>query len=141
MATSISKLADELYMSVKHQKTPEAITDDDMEYFIIHAIERLYVDTGRATVYSDDMITESGETYFSEDLLIDEKHYVLYCAQIAFYMWVQNSVNTMVSYTTDALSITGGDKVYAHIADTIEQIENNRRILYYKMVRYVEPGV
>lgn len=68
---------------------------------------------------------------------IDEEEYVLLCAQIGFFNQVKTDVNNIVGYTTDALSVTNADKPYANIKDSIEKLENERRITYYKMIRYV----
>lgn len=73
---------------------------------------------------------------FSETLPIDEEKYVLLVAQIAFFKKVQSDVNNIVSYTTDALSVANADKPYAHLQDTISNLENERRIVFYKMTNY-----
>ena len=41
-----------------------------------------------------------------------------------------------MGYSTDAMSITNADKHYANLSQTIAELLNNQRILYYKMVRY-----
>lgn len=86
-----------------------------------------------------DMITKNDDenVCFTEDLPIDEEEYVLLCAQIGFFNQVKTDVNNIVGYTTDALSVTNADKPYANIKDSIEKLENERRITYYKMIRYV----
>lgn len=144
MATSITELADELYDNVKFQRTPMTMTQDDYIRMVKHGVRRLYVDTQRASVFRPDMFYEekvsddSEETnvFFEADLPLDERMYVLYCAQIAFLKEVAHDVNNIVGYTTDALTVTNADKPYANLKDSIEKVENDRRILYYKMVRY-----
>jgi len=74
--------------------------------------------------------------YYVDDLPIDEEKYVLLVAQITFFKRVQSDVNNIVGYTTDALSVTNADKPYAHLQDTIMNLENERRILFYKMTNY-----
>ena len=46
-------------------------------------------------------------------------------------------VNRIVGYSTDAMSITNADKPYANISQTIAELSNRQRILYYKMTRFV----
>lgn len=53
-----------------------------------------------------------------------------------FFKKVQSDVNNIVGYTTDALSITNADKPYAHLQDTIGELEKERRIVFFKMVPY-----
>ena len=45
-------------------------------------------------------------------------------------------MNRIVGYTTDAMSITNADKPYANISQTIAELLNRQRILYYKMTRF-----
>lgn len=137
--TNISELANELKDATRWQKTPLPLSDNDYISIIIRALKRLYIDTGRASVFNMDMITKNDEenVCFTEDLPIDEEEYVLLCAQIGFFNQVKTDVNNIVGYTTDALSVTNADKPYANIKDSIEKLENERRITYYKMIRYV----
>ena len=137
--TNISELANELKDATRWQKTPLPLSDNDYVSIIIRALKRLYIDTGRASVFNMDMITKNDEenVCFTEDLPIDEEEYVLLCAQIGFFNQVKTDVNNIVGYTTDALSVTNADKPYANIKDSIEKLENERRITYYKMMRYV----
>ena len=137
--TNISELANELKGATRWQKTPLPLSDNDYVSIIIRALKRLYIDTGRASVFNMDMITKNDEenVCFTEDLPIDEEEYVLLCAQIGFFNQVKTDVNNIVGYTTDALSVTNADKPYANIKDSIEKLENERRITYYKMIRYV----
>ena len=137
--TNISELANELKDATRWQKTPLQLSDNDYVSIIIRALKRLYIDTGRASVFNMDMITKNDEenVCFTEDLPIDEEEYVLLCSQIGFFNQVKTDVNNIVGYTTDALSVTNADKPYANIKDSIEKLENERRITYYKMIRYV----
>lgn len=137
--TNISELANELKDATRWQKTPLPLSNNDYVSIIIRALKRLYIDTGRASVFNMDMITKNDDenVCFTEDLPIDEEEYVLLCAQIGFFNQVKTDVNNIVGYTTDALSVTNADKPYANIKDSIEELENERRITYYKMIRYV----
>lgn len=141
--TSITELANELQEITAWQRTPEELDQNDYEKMIVSGIKTLYIDTGRAREFSNSMIVppegegEGAEgLYFTVDLGIDEEKYVLIVAQIAFFKKVQSDVNNIVSYTTDALSVANADKPYAHLQDTIGNLENERRIVFYKMTDY-----
>ena len=143
--TDLIKLANKLKKQTAWQRTPEEYTDEDYLGLIIDGVETLYIDTGRASLYSEDMIVVIGENeeeefspgiYFTQSLPIDEQKYVLIVAQILFFKQVQTDVNNIVGYTTDALTVTNADKPYAHLQDTITNLENERRIVFYKMVNY-----
>lgn len=150
MGTSITELAEQLMDITRWQKTPELLTLEHYEHMILKAIKRLFIDTGRASEYSDGLIetistditkddgaiTTVTTTNLKKNLQIDEEAYVLICAQIEFFRKVQSDVNNIVGYTTDALTVTNADKPYANLKDTLGQLEQDRRITYYKMVRF-----
>ena len=150
MGTSITELAEQLMDITRWQKTPELLTPEHYEHMILKAIKRLFIDTGRASEYSDGLIetistdataddgtvTTYTTTSFKKNFQIDEEAYILICAQIEFFRKVQSDVNNIVGYTTDALTVTNADKPYVNLKDTLGQLEQDRRITYYKMVRF-----
>lgn len=111
---------------------------EDLTNFIAQGIRDLYVKTGRAASFSSNMFTIEEEMYvsFSEDLPLDEEEYVLLAAEISFYTKVQTTVNKLTSYTTDALSVTHGDKPYLNLQDTLANRKADLRLIWYKMTRY-----
>lgn len=94
--------------------------------------------TGRSSSFSENMFEMNGELHlsFSADLPLDEREYVLVTAEIAFYKKVQKTVDTLTSYTTDALSVTHGDKPFANLQQTITDLKADQREIWYKMTRY-----
>lgn len=136
---NISELASRLYRETEWQKTPVELADEDYRDMVIYGLRKLLIDTGRAQTYDSALLTydsETGETHYDIDLDIDEEEYILLVAQQQFYRRVANDVNNIVGYTTDALTVTNADKPYANIKDTLSNLENERRILYFKMCRY-----
>lgn len=142
--TDVVKLANRLYRRINQQTTPEPVGWIDLVYLIEEAIEDLYVISGRAELFSEEMFVfdEIGGTCtFAEDLTLDERKWVLLKAQIAFYKWVQNSVDDMFSYTTDAMSVSHGDKPYKNIGETIDKLQAELNRIWYTMTRYNQLGV
>lgn len=136
--TSVTDLAAELANRVYLQRSEKEFTSEEYIQLIENAISRLYVDTGRALQFDKLHFEDTGDAiYFSEDLKIDEKEYVLLIAEKAFLQIIQKDVNIITSYTTNALSVTGADKPYAHLADSIDKLEWQRRELLYRMIRYM----
>ena len=138
---NITELAEELKEETEWQETPMPLTDAQYIKMVVRGIERLFVDTGRAELYNEELyITINTETdsYFAYDMdfLLDEKLYIKLCSQINFFKKVQSDVNNTFGYSTDALSVTNADKPYANLKDTLGNLDNERRIIYYKMVRY-----
>lgn len=82
------------------------------------------------------LINENETASFAKELPADELEYVLVTAEINFYRRVQTDVNRIVGYSTDALSITNADKPYANLSQTILELTNKQRVLYYKMTRF-----
>lgn len=137
MSVAIINLAEELKSRTEWQRTPEPLLLENYSDMIVYGLKRLYIDTGRALQIKADYIKEvDGAQIFSENLELDEEEYVLICAQINFFKKVQADVNNIVGYTTDALTVTNADKPYVHLQDTIDKLEQERRIIYYKMVRF-----
>lgn len=141
MATVLTELIEELKDNTSWQKTPLPLMDGDYAKMTKRAIRQLYVDTGRASVYNNGLFTEDAEGVitFSENLPADEIEYVLICAQINFFKRVATDVNNIVGYVSDALTVTNADKPYANLKDTMDRLENERRIKYYKMHRFAMP--
>lgn len=138
---NITKLAEWLKEKTEWQETPVPLTDSNYINMVIDGIERLFVDTGRSEQYDEELyVTVNAPTgiYYGYDATfpLDERRYIQICAQINFFSKVQSDVNNTFGYVTDALSVTNADKPYANLRDTIDKLENERRIIYYKMVRY-----
>lgn len=85
MEIGISDLIDELKFRVELQKLPSYVDPVSLDFnrFIMSAIKRLFIDTGRASVYNNDIFTfdEDGNP-LSLNLMIDEEEYVMLLAQI-----------------------------------------------------------
>lgn len=126
--TDIQKMAQELRQRTEWQDTPVELVNEDYLEIVRQAVRHLYVMTGRYTQYDD-----SSEIALSAD----EYEYVLTTAEIGFYRRVQSDVNRIVGYSTDAMTITNADKPYANIGQTVNELLNRQRILYYKMTRFV----
>lgn len=138
MAFSITNAAAELQEETKWQRTPNQLPFSQYENMIVKGIRRLLIDTGRALEYDNSLFFDNvNERMFDIDFKIDEVAYISICAKMEFFKGVQTDSNNMVSYTTDAISVTGANKPYEHLQDTLDKLENERRILFYKMVRYV----
>jgi hypothetical protein len=138
---NITKLAEWLKEQTEWQETPVPLTEKNYINMVIDGIERLFVDTGRATQYDEELyeviLTPEGETVvYNADFPLDEKRYIQICSQMNFFAKVQSDVNNTFGYSTNALTVTNADKPYANLRDTLDKLDNERRIIYYKMVRY-----
>lgn len=55
---------------------------------------------------------------------------------INFFKLVQTNYNGLVSYTTDAMSVTHGDKPFQNLKDTIDGLKAERDVVWWRMVEY-----
>lgn len=138
---NITKLAEWLQEKTEWQETPVPLTEANYINMVIEGIERLFVDTGRSEMYNEDLyvqVNDDERSYYAYDynFPLDERRYIQICAQMNFFSKVQSDVNNAFGYSTDALTITNMDKPYANLRNTLENLDNERRIIYYKMVRY-----
>ena len=135
---SLTALANELKERTEWQQTPEVLTDSHYLAMVLRGLKRLFIDTGRATEYNVMKLTTlEDDSYNYDDVFeVDEVEYILLCAEIFFFQKVQTDVNNAFGYSTDALTVTNADKPYANLKDTISNLDNERRIVYFKMVRY-----
>ena len=138
---NITKLAEWLQYETEWQETPYPLTEEDYIKMVVNGIERLFVDTGRSDQYDEGLyqrvVIPDGEYFgYDADFPLDERKYIEICSQINFFRKVQSDVNNRFGYSTDALTVTNADKPYANLKDTIGNLDNDRRIIYYKMVRY-----
>lgn len=101
-------------------------------------MRRFFVDINHPADYDRTLYTmdDDGNTYYDRDFLADEIEYILCISKISFFQRVQTDVNNMFSYTTNALSVANADKPYANLQNTLTDLEDDRRILFNKMVRY-----
>ena len=58
--TDIMKLAEALFTRIEWQSVNDPVTIEDMTGYIVEAIKTLYVMTGRAMLFSDDLIIDRG---------------------------------------------------------------------------------
>lgn len=149
----LTDIANELREDTAWQTTPVALEDADYENMVVQGLKKLYIDTGRASIFDksslqkvdiEDELGNISTVLVYEPvskLLIDEEYYILLMAKINFFKRVQSDVNRLRGYSTNALTVTHADKPYANLADTIAQLENERRITFYKMTRFILPIV
>lgn len=142
--TDLRKWMGELHSKVEWQRLPRAMSELEMERLLSRCmttgLEEMFIITGRATEYEPDWITYNNDGVListTQDLKVDEIRYALLTAQMEFYKRIQNDVNNIVGYTTDAMTITNADKPYQNLSNTIELLEQERRKIFYSMRRFV----
>ena len=146
--TDLDKLAKRLFKKIKWQDVPEQVGADDLVDLLCNAIRMLFVISGRTFLFSEDMFIYDTEDekrespkYFNYDFEIDEIEWILLVGQIEFYKTCRSNVDDLTSYTTDAMAVTHGDKPYKNLSNTIEGLEDERNVVWTRMVRFNQLGV
>jgi hypothetical protein len=132
MSTSFTPLVNEFKKRTQFQQIPIQYTDADYEGFILSGVETLYIDLGNDILFKTEV--DQVNYSISRDINVSEKEYILNAAEISFFETIQNDVNTIVGYTTDALSITNADKPYSNLAEQI-QLKKDRNIELFPKIR------
>ena len=146
--TDLDKLAKRLFKKIKWQDVPEQVGADDLVDLLCDAIRMLFVISGRTFLFSEDMFIYDTEDekrespkYFNYDFEIDETEWILLVGQIEFYKTCRSNVDDLTSYTTDAMAVTHGDKPYKNLSNMIEGLEDERNVVWTRMVRFNQLGV
>lgn len=146
--TNIITLAQRLHKRIRWQEIPEELNSSDLIDIICDAIRMLYVISGRTFQFSEDkfVIVEDehgniASADFEDDLELDEQEWILLESEIAFYNMALSNVDDLQSYTTDAMSVTHGDKPYKNIKATVEDRQQKQAVVWTRMVRFNQLGV
>lgn len=138
---NITEMANELQELTAWQDTPQTLIADDYVKIVKRAVRNFFVDINRSGDYSrDKFITEVEDeqevVYYDREFQADEEVYIMILCKIEFFQRVQTDVNIAFGYTTNALTVTNADKPYKNISETLNELYNERRIKFNKMVRY-----
>jgi hypothetical protein len=133
LATSFTALRDDLKKSVQFYKTPIAYTDDTYNYLLEQGIKRYYTDLNLMDKYSAEYVEmPNQEILVNYNIKVQE--YIKTAARIEFFTQVKGDAAQLFSYSTNALSVTGGDKPYKNISNDITLGEDRLTELFFKIV-------
>lgn len=131
MATSISDIKDQLINNTKLQKTPITLTDDDYMGLAILGCKRFYIDIGNESNWDSDYSSDTNT--LAKTLDIKQKDYCTLASEIEFFKSIRNHWSTMISYTTNALSVAYAYKPFEFIDKIINEKEIRLTDLFHKM--------
>lgn len=132
MATSLLDLMEEFKDEIALYKTPITYDDSLYQKIIIKASKQFYIDIGWGSLWDSHYSVISSTPTLSIDLSIIEREYIVAWAQIIFVDQIKGDVAKLVSYSTDGLSITQGDKPYKNLSDDRNNLINRLHELFYK---------
>ena len=134
----ITEMATELQADTAWQNTPLPVYIEDYIKFVVQAIKKFFVDRNRPEDYNRTLFTtnESGHVCYDSDFDIVQENYIYILAKILFVKKVYSDVSGdgAVSYTTNALSVTGAKEAYKSLQGQITDLETERIRVFHKMM-------
>jgi hypothetical protein len=134
--TDINSIKLQIRTNFRNQRTPVTYTDSDYLAFSVLGCKRFYRDTGKETLWD----TEFSVDTLSRDLNVTEYEYCVLSAEIELIKSIRNYWNTMVSYTTNALTIANAFKPFEFMEAQIKEKENELIGLFHKMTDVANPS-
>lgn len=132
MATDINNIKQQIITNFKNQRTPVTYTDDDYLNLAILGCKKFYRDIGIEDSWDSEFSTDS----LSRDLNILEYEYCVVASEIEFIKSIRTYWSTMVSYTTNALTVSNAFKPFEFLKEMIKEKENDLIDLFHKMTEY-----
>ena len=135
---NIEEAAEELHEVTAWQTTPYPVYDDDYVKIVVRAIKKLFVDTNHPEEFNRDLYITSETGVFVYDYSFDilQEEYIFIISQMNFYTKIYDDTagDGAVSYTTDALSVTGAKEGYKSIQQRLDILEQERIRVFHKIM-------
>jgi len=135
---NITEAATELAEWYSPLSSQVLVYDSEYRKCIVQAIKKFYVDINHPDDYDRTLFTTDEEEvlYYGKDFDILEEEYIFILAKIRFKRMSLSEVtgDHAVSYTTNALSVTGAKEAYKSIQQEIEDLERERLIVFHKLM-------
>ena len=141
---NISEAAQELSNYYVWQSTPMPMYEEDFVRIVVQSIKQLYNDRNHPEEYDRTLYTtdDDGNVFYGVEFDIMKEEYIFVLSQIRFMRMIMADVSGdgAVSYTTDALSVTGAKEAYKSVKQEIDDLDRRRIELFHKMMAHEEEG-
>ena len=135
---NIEETALELQSETAWQSTPLPMYKEDYEKFVVRAIKKFFVDVNHPDEYDRTLFTtdEHNHLCYDYDFDIVQEEYMFIICQMYFFKKVYSDLSGdgAISYTTDALSVTGAKEGYKSVQQTLADLEIERIRVFHKMM-------
>ena len=105
---------------------------------VVQALKKFFVDMNHPEQYDQNLFIKGDDDtlFYDYDFDIVQQEYIFILAKIRFKRIGMGEVTggNAVSYTTNALSVTGAKEAYKSIQQEIEDLEQERRIVFHKLM-------
>jgi hypothetical protein len=135
---NIDEMADEVKDFYRWQDTPYPVSKSDYIKFVVNAIKKLFVDRNRPNEYNRSAYTtdEDDVVYYDGDFDIIQEEYIFILCKLQLMRMIMSDLSgdKAMSYTTNALSVTGAKEGYKSVQQEIDDLERERLIVFHKMM-------
>lgn len=122
-----------MLLEISLYKTPIVYSNIIYDQIMLKAAKNFYIDIGREDSWTIQYSMVSSTPTLSVDLTLTEREYIITLGQIFFIDQIKSDVAKLVSYSTDSLSVTQGDKPYRNLSEDRKNLEQRLLELFYKL--------
>ena len=134
----IEEMAEELKDKTSWATTPYPVGKQDYIKIIVQSIKKFFVDINHPDEYDRTLYTtnERNILVYDYNFNILEEEYIFIISQMNFYTKIYDDTagDGAVSYTTDALSVTGAKEGYKSIQQRLDILEQERIRVFHKIM-------
>ena len=135
---------DEMAEAVKDENawrsTPYPVTTKDYIKIVVWAIRKFFVDINHPDEYDRTLYitSEDNVLYYDQAFNVIQEEYIFILCKMKFLNFILSDLSGdgAVSYTTDALSVTGAKEGYKSIQQELETLEQERIRVFHKMMAH-----
>lgn len=136
----IEEMAADLEDRTAWANKPYPVTMQDYIKIIVQAIKKFFVDVNHPEGYDRTLYTtnEQNVLVYEYNFNILEEEYIFILAQMNFLGKILSEVSGdgAISYTTNALSVTGAKEGYKSIQQQLDTLEQERIRVFHKIMAH-----
>lgn len=136
----IEEMAAELQEETAWQSTPLPVYKEDYIKIVVQAIKKFFVDVNHPDEYDRTLFITDEYNHISYDheFTILEEEYIYILCKLKFFgkVYTDLSGDGALSYTTDALSVTGAKEGYKSVQQTLDDLEMERIRVFHKIMAH-----
>ena len=134
----IKEMANDLQAENSLRKSVYPFSPEDYVKLIVQAIKKFFVDVNHPESYDRTLYTttEDNVLVFDYDFDIVEEEYIFILAKMKFLAQILSDLSGdgAISYTTDALSVTGAKEGYKSVRQEYDTLELERIRVFHKIM-------
>ena len=134
----IEEMAEAVRDKTAWASTPYPVSTEDYIKIVVWAIKKLFVDINHPDEYNRGLYTtnESNVLVYEYSFDILQEEYIFILSQMNFYQKEFSGLagDRAMSYTTDALAVTGAKEGYKSIQQELDALEQERIRVFHKMM-------